>query len=224
MNSSRTQQQQEVVNLIASKYEIDTERILFLNENKPEEPWFPAEELMSIARQAGGFQAISEQFDQFIPNLNQVVHIATVVDAQGRTYSQSGVATMGESLRHTSEVIDEHALARSRALSAALRAAGFYPLRAGSVINLELDVKPSSSPVADETEARNRDLRQIHVLAERKGLIREGVGGGNKDMSGYRTWLTEAYGTHSAATLNPVKRKSVINALNQLPDAESFIA
>lgn len=224
MNLNRTQQQQEVINQLTSKFEIDVTRILFLNPDRPEEPWFPAEELMSIARQAGGFQSIGEQFDQYIPNLNQVVHIATVVDAQGRAYSRTGVATQGEKIPGSNEVGDEHALAASRALSAALRAAGFYPLRAGSTIDLKLNLSGSSDPVAAEAEARTKDLRQIHALAEEKGLIREGVGGGNKDMSSYRAWLMELFGTNTAATLNPIQRQSVINALQQLPDAESAIA
>ncbi|HYX72154.1 MAG TPA: hypothetical protein VE732_05235 [Nitrososphaera sp.] len=223
MIQSRTPQQKEIVSQLTKQFEIDSDRILFLNPRRPEEPWLPAEELLIIARKVGGFQSIGEQFDQFIPGLNQYVHIATVIDKDGRTYSRSGIATEGETLPNTEETFDPHDLAASRALGAALRAAGFYPFRAGSVIDLNLKLSRPSNPVEAEAESRNADLAAIHIEAEKKGLIVEGVGG-RKDISGYKNWLFENWGVTSAGALNPVERQSAIAALKQMPNVDTVRA
>jgi hypothetical protein len=214
----RTPGQEAVIQTLTNRFEIDEERILFLNPARPEEPWIPPEELMSIARQAGGFKSIGVTFDQFIQGLNQVAYTANVTDAQDRIYVMPGVATVGEKHPVSGEVLDEHSLARGRAVSAALRAAGFYPLKAGSTIDLNLKLSNSNNPVALAAEQRNSDLAQIHLLAAQKGLIREGVGG-RKELSGYKNWLFENWGIDSAGALNTAERQSAINALKQMPDA-----
>lgn len=215
MNSQRTQTQQSVISQLTQKFEIDEEKILFLNPNKPDEPWLSAEVLMSIARQSGGFQTIEESFDQYIPGLEQVAHTAIVVDKDGRVYKRSGVASLSETVG--GDKPDVHALAGSRALNAVLTAAGFHPLRAASVV--PLDTKREPHTLADEAASRAKDLKRIHAIAERKGLITEGTGG-VKDMSPYRSWLMEHHGTTTAANLNPIQRASVINALGQWPDID----
>src|SRR5436853_7896891 len=87
-----TESQQAVVASLRTKFEIDDDQIRFLNPEKPNEPWLSAEGLMSIARQTTAFRSISERFDSFIPELMQVVHCATVVDQEGRTFERTGVA------------------------------------------------------------------------------------------------------------------------------------
>jgi hypothetical protein len=213
MKQTRTKKQQEIADQLASQYDIDAERVLFLNEDKPEEPWLSAEALITVARQSGDFQAIDESFNQFISQLNQVVHSATVIDKEGRTYTRSGVATIGER-----EEIGEHALAAGRAVSAALTAAGFNPLRPGTVVPVQPRATSAAQSQADEAHSRNIDLKRIHKLAEEKGLIRR-LTSGMFDRTGYRELLVEKFGTNTAAHFNQTERASLINFIQQLPDA-----
>ncbi len=208
----RSLQQQAVVDRLVQQFDIDAERVYFLNEEKPEEPWLPAESLLTIARQSGNFQTIDESFDQYIAALSQVVHRATVIDRDGRTYTRSGVATIGER-----EEVDAHALAAGRAVSAALTAAGFNPLRPGAVVALDLRLS-AGAPLAEEAQTRNTDLKRIHAIAERKGLIVPLPGGG-WDRAGYRRLLAEKYGVNTSAGFDATQRASFINLLEQLSDA-----
>src|SRR2546423_7681002 len=111
------------------RFGIDPNRVLFF---KPGEPWLPSEELIAIARQADVFQSIHESFDQDIPSLSQVAHTAMVTDKMGRTFSRSGVATIGEMIEGKEG--DAHDLAASRALRNAMGAAGFNPFPVGAAI------------------------------------------------------------------------------------------
>lgn len=211
--STKTLQQESISLKLSEQFNIDPERILFLNEKNPEEPWLSAEALVTIARQTGNFQTIDESYDQLIVPLNQVVHRATVIDREGRTYSRCGIATIGER-----EDIDDHALAAGRAISAALTAAGFNPLRPGAVVTLDLTLQSDSPANAAEAQSRNADLKRIHKIAEVKGLITRKPGGG-WDRTGYRQFLTDNYKTNTAAAFDALQRASLINALERLQDA-----
>lgn len=213
MIQTRTEQQQTIADRLANEFDIDGERILFLNPDKPEEPWLPAEALVTIARQSGNFQAIDESFDQFIAPLQQVVHRATVIDRDSRTYTRSGVSTINERTD-----IDDHALAAGRAVSAALTAAGFNPLRPGAVVSIKSHTQQQTTlSQADEAHSRNVDLKRIHALATEKGLILP-LAGGAWDRAGYRRLLSEKYGINTAAGFDATQRASLINHLQQLPD------
>jgi hypothetical protein len=200
-------QQQSIAKDLAQQFEIDVERIYFLNPDKPEEPWLPAESLLIIARNSGNFQTIDESFDQYVESLNQIIHRATVITKDSCTFTRSGVATRGEQ-----QDIDDNALAAGRAVSAALTAAGFNPLKPGTVIELKF------TPNADDTQSRRQDLRRIHAIAEQKGLIKRGVTGGVPDRSAYRAFLQEHFKTNTAAGFDATQRASLINRLDQLPD------
>jgi hypothetical protein len=201
-------------------------RCLFF-EAKNDEPWIPPDILEAIARKTGGFQTISSTYDQFIELLNQIVYGGLVVDAQGRSFPRSGVATIGE--RPGGIEIDAHTLAEGRALSASLTAAGFNPFRAGSVVDLADHRTPThSGPPLNETEKqlhgledegtlRRKDLAQIHALATEKKLI---VG---KDLTRYREWLLKFFFTKTAATLTAGSRASVIEALNKLDETDAYL-
>ena len=208
---------------LAEQYGIDSERILFLNEERPLEPWFPAEELMSIARQSGGFQSIEETFTEWVPGLNHVIHQAVVIDGQGRSYKRSGVATMGEEAESGP---DEHQLAASRAISAVLRAAGFHPLKSGAVVaaqtagarqvrvQLEVGQREVGQQEGGKAE-RSNSIAQIHLLAEKAGLIIYRAGE-KKEMSDYRAWLLETFDTETAASLDEKQRAQAVHELRRL--------
>ncbi len=209
-----TLKQQSIADGLVKQFDIDAERIYFLNEDNPEEPWLPAESLITIARKSEEFQTIDESFDQYIGPLNQVVHRSTVITRAGRTYTSSGVATIDERAD-----IDAHALAAGRAVRSALTAAGFNPLRPGGVVTLDLHLQAGAQAKPDEAQSRVADLRRIHFIAERKGLIKL-LPGRQEDRSDYKRFLIEKYETPTAAQFDGMQRASLINALEQLPDVE----
>lgn len=215
ISRSWTPQQRGIVERLLAQFELDESGIRFFPE-QPDEPWLSAETLMSIARQSGAFQSIEETFDQFVAPLDQVIHNALVIDKQGRLFKRSGAAKLGETLPF-GEAVDGHALASSRALNAALRAAGFHPLHAASVVSTK---RPEAHTTADEATARTADLKQIHLLAEQKKLIKPAKNGEAKNMDEYREWLFELFGTRTVATLSMAQRASVIEALRAIPDEE----
>lgn len=202
-----TPKQQEIAKQLAEKFNIDVERIYFLKPDKPEEPWLPAESLTTIARQTGDFQAIEESFDQFVSTLNQVIYRATVVDRGDRHFTRSGVATIGEH-----KDLDAHELAKGRAVSAALTAAGFNPLRPGAIVTLDLDIPREGQQTVDEAQQRTKDLKAIHVLAVERGLIRM-LPGNIRDNTAYRKMLKEKFGVNSTVNLTATPRASLINYL-----------
>ncbi|HQU82978.1 MAG TPA: hypothetical protein PKY59_07640 [Pyrinomonadaceae bacterium] len=216
-NNLKTQKQQEILTHLSTNFGIDEARVLFINPRDENDPWIPADELESIARQLSGFKQSSVLHDKFIPETNQIAYIATVVDKNDVTFTRSGVATIGE--KPNGIEIEADVLAAGRALSAALRAAGFHPYRSGSVVNFsemkeEIEAKrimESIPQVEHEAVQRTKDLRQIHVLAAEKGLIviRAGV----KDDSEYRRKLQDKFGVGTAVMLDQAHRAQVINWL-----------
>jgi len=217
--------------------EIDPERVLFLNPNKPTEPWFPSEVLIAIARNTGKFDVIEEGFDQYIQPLNQVVHYASVTRDE-RVFRRSGVATIGESISRTDnghplynrQSPDAHQLAASRALVAVLDAAGFNPYKTRAKERpdpaadlVERVLTPAAREFADddpgvqEAALREHHLGQIHLLAAQAGLIKR-IPGAGKDMSEYRAFLLENWGVKTVAGMSQTDRLSVINKLRIMID------
>jgi hypothetical protein len=196
---------------LSRQYEIDPGDIYFLNSRDPLEPWLAPDALVTIARKRGGFQVIEDEFLTFEPNLDQIIHRATVVDEAGRTFRLPGVATRGE--KPNGREIDPHKLAGGRALGATLTAAGFNPLRTGAAQPSGCD--QSRIIYDDPTLARNNDIKQIHLLAEQAGLIVPLEGGGKDDRE-YRAYLLEHFDVNSSVFLDAVHRASLIQALKQM--------
>ena len=214
-----TANQQASLNILKNNFALSPDelnRVIFFTEN--EAPWIPPDLLQAIALQVGSLRYVGVKFDQFIPQLQQHIWTATVIDERERTFERSGVATIGEQTP-IAEMIDPHVLAGGRALQAALNAAGFNPFKAGFVASvtksddqespkaMSVDEK-SAFLLEEEMGLRLKDLRQIHKLAADCGLI---VG---KDQRRYREWLMEKYGVHSCIELDPKTRASVINSLS----------
>lgn len=219
-NQLRTSGQLSVIEQLTANFDIDAERILFLNPRDPNDPWIPPDELESIARQAGGFQSINIDYDNYVEQLKQVVFKATVVDDQGRIFGRPGVATIGE--KTPVGEIDVQILAAGRALNAALKAAGFHPLKSGSVVSLDdrratrqnqqLSTEQREQQAAtDAAVSRRDDLKLIHAIAEEKNLIIRG--NGFKNDKPYRDWLFRNFSVSTAVELNAAERASVINQL-----------
>jgi hypothetical protein len=208
----RTPQQTKIVEALVERFKIDGSRVLFLNPQWPLEPWLPGKTLAAIARQSGKFKVIRVEHERVLEvgSQRQVISQGTVVDLDDRVYSLPGVATMGEKLPETEEVADAWDLADARALRSTLDLAGFDPVDPSSVVPLNGKDSAPRDPEAAEAEARVNDVARIHILAAEKGLI---VG---KDYSKYRKFLAENYeGAVSVTGFDPVKRKSVIAALER---------
>lgn len=181
---------------------IDPDDITFLDNG---EPWLASKVRLSIARESGEFSSLEEKFDQYIGSLGQVVHICTV-ERDGRLYSRSGIADVGEQLAN-GEVADAHELAASRAIGAALDAAGFNPLRRRATADRRrIEFAPQ-----DPAETRLSQLKAIHALARDASLIVRDNGA--EDLSKYREFLAEHYGVTTCAGMSETERASVIAAL-----------
>lgn len=193
-------EQVSVIRELTQKYQIDPGDITFLSSG---EPWLPSRVRLEIARQSEQFASISESFDQFIPALCQVVHSAEVLTQNGLSFRRSGVATIDEKLPN-SEIADCHELAASRALGAALDAAGFNPLKRRPRIQLMEE---------DPAATRLTQLKAIHAIAREAGLIVRPPGDGPEDDHGYREFLARHYHVITVAGMNEAERSSVIAAL-----------
>jgi hypothetical protein len=224
-----TAAQKQSLNFLQTNFGLsddDLNRCIFFRKDD-NQPWIPPEILEAIARKTGKFQSINAVFDQYVEPLEQIIFTASVTDEHGRVYMRSGVATMRE--KPSGVEIDTPTLARGRALSAALTAAGYNPFKAGSVVEIGRPNFPSHSggrlsdrelklhEIEDEAALRRKDLKQIHAIAEGTGLI---VG---DEMKAYRNWLFHNFGVRSAATLDAEARAQVINKLHEHESDVMFI-
>jgi hypothetical protein len=219
-HQTRTPGQQMIVQQLVDRWKIDPNKILFLKSGKPLEPWLNYEALTVIARSSGRFRSLSEQFSTFVPGLNHLIHIATVVDSEGFEYTRSGAAEIGETVADDEDV-DEHSLAATRALRSALDSAGFDVVKGSSVIPIDLNVPKLERTPQDEPRERINELRLLHLLAAQKGLIKPADEDPSRnDMSAYRRWLADNFdGAGSAAGFSAANRAIAINKLRLLPDA-----
>ncbi len=227
--TANTVEQKEIVNQLVNTYRIDGDRVLFLKANKPNEAWLPPDILTQIANQAALFKTIDEEYTNYIEPLGQVVHRATVIDTNDRIFARSGVASLTEERKdEQGGTIDAHALAAGRAIKAALTAAGFDPTRPGSINALRPPTESTSTQtstdgaphhVALDAQSRNANIKHLHTVAFRKGLIvvRHGV---PRDMTAYRNFLLELFDTETSAALTQEQFAIAINALDQMPDAD----
>ena len=211
---TRSHEQQAVVARLADAFNVDPEKILFLNKEKPLEPWLNYKALVAIARQSGEFKQIAEAYVEFIPApMSQVVHTATVVNLKDQAFTRSGVAGLGEKLPNQ-EVADEHDLAGARALRAALDDAGFDPTKAAPVLDLKLP--PNEHAEAQEAQTRLKDLARIHILAAEKGLtVPYQRDPEQLDRTGYLKFVKEKFGAITTADMGPADRARVIHALTE---------
>jgi hypothetical protein len=213
-----------IIRRLHQQFGVDPNRVKFLDNG---EPWLPADVLSAIGRATGQIKTIDEDFSQYIPQCDQVVHKAVVIDAAGNAYGRSGVATIGERLPEMDEgeEVSVHDLAASRAIVKALTLAGVNPFKSGAIVTLQnvqeevsdtaVVTRPRTVEEARVAEAasRHRDLARIHILAVEAGLVTLPAGSGRGDDSAYRKWLAENFQTETAAVLSESERAQVIAAL-----------
>lgn len=208
--------QMQIIRNLHQQFDIDPGRVYFIGKG---EPWLPADVLSAIGRATGKIKSIDEDYKEFIPQRNQVVHKAIVVDVNDNVYGRSGVATIGETLpdMEAGEEVDEHDLAASRAIVKALNLAGVNPFKSGSIVSLDDRRQQPAGPRTveeariAEAASRTNDLARIHMLAADAGMIESSIAKGGDRK--YRDWLLANYKVHSAAELNETERASVVAAL-----------
>jgi hypothetical protein len=208
----RTDQQKKVVDRLVKTFGIDGSKVLFLNADKPDEPWLRGKQLAAIARQSGLFKVIRAEHEKVVDvgSQRQVIYQGTVVDLDDRIYSLPGVATIGEKIAATDEDVNADDLAESRALRSSLEIAGFDPFDPNSVVPLgEFQTAATRDADVAKTESRRADIARAHIVARAKGLI---VG---KDFLGYRMFLKDHYNEDSMAGFDATQRKSLIEALER---------
>lgn len=204
-----TKTQTEIVSRLVETFGIDGNRILFLNPKNPNDPWIPVSQLEIIARQIEGYRDSEVEFDQFIEQTQQFIYKATVIDSQNRRFTRPGVATLGEKPIEGEE-FDPHYLAAGRALSAALKSAGFHPCEVD--FRRESKAEFSGPNPADVAKERQKQLGVIHEKAKEKGLIITFFDG-TLDVTRYKEKLLEKFGKTSAAELDESGRLAAINWL-----------
>jgi len=174
------------------------------------QPWLSSEQLCAIARQLGLFRLFDVDFADM--KGEQIIYKATLVTNDDITFSRSGVATLNEKLPNGKGVSTQD-LAASRALRSALAMAGVDPFRTAPVIKYTVkytsEKKPDSEAGTRAVERAN-NIKQLHTLAAKKGLI---VG---SDYSGYRAWLAENFDTETSANFTEEQFALAINKLQQL--------
>lgn len=198
--------ERQIAEDLARQYGIDANDVLFF---KPGEAWLGADPLMHIARNNPNVEIVTESFDQFIEPLSQVVHTAMVSLKDGRSFQRTGIARMNEEIN--GQVLDGHYLAASRAIKNALDAAGINPLK-----SVQPEAKIQENTVnTDDAASRDKDRRQIHLLAHQAGYIT------GEDYSGYRKRLAEIGaefgqpGLNTMAHLTQAQRQIVIEAFKK---------
>lgn len=214
-----TKTQTDIVSRLVETYGIDGSRILFLNPKNPNDPWIPVSQLEIIARQIEGYRDSEVEFDQFIEPTHQFIYKATVIDSQNRRFTRPGVATIGES-PIDGEDFDPHYLAAGRALSAALKSAGFHPCEVD--FRRETKAEFSGSVPVEDAKNRQNQLGVIHEKAKQKGLIVK-LYDGTQDLTRYKEKLFEKFNIESAAELDEKGRLSVINWLENYEAVRNIV-
>jgi len=223
-------EQAKIADTIAQQFDIDRERIYFLNERKPLEFWVPPDQTLKAARQVGGFKRVEELEASFIPPpLNQIIHRALVENNDGVQFVRIGVATIGSKTPQGVEM-DPHQLAGGHPILAALTDAGCNPFK----------VTPAKRPSIASVEAvgdsdddspyqRDRDLAAIHALAEQCDMVFWDQGAGRKNDKRYRAFIKEiakemglGENVTSVVRFNQQQRATVIEALRHRANAESL--
>lgn len=215
MTTAYSPEQQRIASELSAQFGFPPDMVHFLNKKKPTYPWLSADALLAIARATPTVKSIAEQFQDYIGELSQVLHIATVILDDGRSFSRTGVARIGEKLPDGSDDWDEHYLAASRALRSTLDAAGIDPTKRPDAMRPVAQFaaeKTASTDAGLAAAEMKRDLARIHILAVEAGLI---VRGQNAGDSAYRQFLRDRFRVDSALNLDPAGRQSLINALEQ---------
>lgn len=204
----RTKEQADLARELCQAYHLQPEQITF-NDNSLS-PNFDFEALSRLALELADIADLSIDLDR-IDNQNNLAICRCVIElGNGQTRSVFAVCGLGEQLQDGSTITywDQATnIARVRALRTGLRAIGFDPLRA----HLERAGGGEKLTLGGAEPNEQKQLREIHALAEELGYIRPG------DDSAYRNLLKTFFPPHtSAKNLTNEQRQQFIVTLRAL--------
>jgi hypothetical protein len=206
--------QESLVREFTAAYGIDPAQIYF--EKESAEPYFGFEALSQLAIElAPDVHDISVQAVEVNQATGLVLSRGTVVLTDGRSRSGDAGCIVGDALPSgllVETIKSALDVSGARALQKALRMVGFDPVRAH-------EAKKNSGAqdtlrLSPEQEQRNKELAEIHKLADECGLI------DGKDKSKYRQQIGIWFeGKNSSEDLTPRERAQLIAILRGIKTA-----
>lgn len=212
-----TPEQHSVVKEFRESYGIEAHQISF--DGQSATPIFDYESLSLLASLLGDFRDIATSIDQLDYTHGLASCNCTITLGAGATRTMFGSARVGQLMhdqRTIQDIDDALTLASYRALRRALRAVGFDPIRAH---RQRLAGLPNVHQPVPDDEIRQKELAQIHLLADELGWITRG------DDSRYRQMIGLFFpGQSSAATLSDSQRNAFITTMISLKNVRQAAA
>lgn len=212
-----TLQQESLRREFVETYGIDLEQVIFFDETPT--PFFLFEALAQIVAALGSFREVAVTHPEIDERNGNATCEAALTLEDGRVVRSFGSAFVGDTLlgKEVSDFQMAFDLSRARALRSALRLAGFDVVKKHE--QHKRGLKAETPTLAPEEEQRNRELAEIHIVAEEAGLI---VGG---DKSAYYRQLGVFFpGVQSASHLNARERSQFAALLRGIKSARERAA
>ncbi len=206
--------QESLVREFQHCYDINPGQISFDGESGA--PFFHFEALAQIVTALTCFAELSVQQVEINHTHGHATSEASIRLQDGRIVSSFGSAFINESLPED-QVIDNFQTAldvsRARALRSALRMVGFDPLRAHEAAKQHAG--PSVPQITSEEAQRNKELAEIHLLADEAGLRAP-------DDTKYRSLISTFFGgLDSARDMDARQRAQFIAMLRSFRSAHA---
>ena len=214
--------QESLKNEFVETYGIDADQVIFFDETPA--PFFLFEALAQIVGVLGNFREVAVTHPEIAErNGNATCEAALTLD-DGRVVRSFGSSFVGDIIagKEVGDFQTAFDLSRARALRSALRLAGFDPVKRHEQSKRgEKGAEPAISP---EAEQRNRELAEIHLLAQEAGLI-VSVPGMLDDKSAYYRQLAVFFpAASSAGELSAKERAQFIALLRGIKSARERVS
>lgn len=205
-----TLQQESIRSEFAQTYDIAPEQIIFFDETPT--PFFLFEGLAQIVGALANFREVAVTHPEIAERNGNATCEAALTLEDGRVVKSFGSSFVGDTLPGKDASDFQMAFDLARALRSALRLAGFDPVKSHE--QRKRGGKAEAPTITPEEEQRNKELAEIHVIAEEAGLI---VG---SDKSAYYRQLGVFFpGVQSASHLNTKERSQFIALLRGIQSA-----
>ncbi len=215
---ARTIQQEMLVREFVAAYDINPDQVSFDGESGP--PFFYYEALAQIVTALTDFAELGASEPEIDVTNGHVTCSAFIKLRDERTVRSFGSSFIQEALPG-GEVVETYQkgldVSRARALRSALRMVGFDPVRAHEA--RKAGEKPAETRITPEDEQRNKELAEIHILAEQAGLIV-----GENKTAYYRQLSVFFPAANSSGELNAKERAQFIALLRGIKTARERAA
>lgn len=206
--------QEALVGEFVSAYDIDAKQVIFFDDS--EAPFFLFEALAQIVSVLADFREVAVTKPEIEERNGNATCEAAITLEDGRVVRSFGSSFVGDTLpgKEVGDFQTAFDLARARALRSALRLAGFDPVKRHE--QRKRGEKAAAPILSPEAEQRNKELAEIHAIAEEAGLII-----GNDKSAYYRQLGVFFPGVPSAGELSAKERASFIALLRGIKSARS---